>query len=60
MNAAYDVCSKKNITKFELLDFFKATYNFNYTVKDISVIPYLTGSKENYFSKKQKNIRNCF
>lgn len=50
INAAYDVCSLKPVTKNELLDYFSSTYNLKYRVSDAYVEVTVTGKKDNYYS----------
>jgi hypothetical protein len=54
LNTAFDVCSKKPVTKFEMLDFFKSTYDFEYTILPDASITSVTGNKNNYFSESKK------
>ncbi|MFH1541256.1 MAG: NAD(P)-dependent oxidoreductase [Elusimicrobiota bacterium] len=54
MNDAFDVYSKKPVTKFEILDFFQKHYGLRYTVKKNINVSSVTGDKNNYYSKSRK------
>lgn len=60
INAALDVYSKKPISKFEMLDYFKSSFNLEYTVVDDTSKLSVTGSKDNYFSERKKNVQIGF
>jgi len=48
-NAAIDVYSKKPVTKFELLDYFKNEYHLDFSVSDDLCILNPTGEKDQFF-----------
>lgn len=54
INDAFDVYSKKPITKFEILNFFKKKYKLKYLIKESKKIISVTGIKDNYFSLSRK------
>lgn len=54
MNTAFDIYSKEPISKFDMLDYFKSSYNFVYSIKQNSNIISVTGSKDNYFSDNKR------
>ena len=56
INTAYDVCSKKPVTKFEILDFIKSKYNFNYSIEQGVVATSVTGNKNNYYSENNNAL----
>jgi nucleoside-diphosphate-sugar epimerase len=54
INDVFDAYSLKPISKFEILDYFKAEYGLNYKVKDDLKISAITGTKNNYYSNNKK------
>jgi nucleoside-diphosphate-sugar epimerase len=54
INAAFDVCSKKPISKLEILDYFNSNYNLKYEVVRDLTNSSVTGNKDNYFSESKK------
>jgi nucleoside-diphosphate-sugar epimerase len=53
INDFFDVYSKKEVSKFELLDFLKKKYNFEYSVKEDAVSE-VSLTKNFYYSKNKK------
>jgi len=53
INTALDVCSKKSIAKFDILEYFKTSYGFEYSIEDLKLLS-VTGNKTNYFSESKK------
>jgi nucleoside-diphosphate-sugar epimerase len=53
INMALDVCSKKSITKFDILEYFKTSYGFEYSIGEFTILS-VTGNKTNYFSESNK------
>ncbi|OGS46179.1 MAG: hypothetical protein A2539_04995 [Elusimicrobia bacterium RIFOXYD2_FULL_34_15] len=54
INDAFDVYSKKVITKFEILEYFKKNYDLEYTFKKNISISSITGNKNKYYSEDRK------
>lgn len=57
INDAYDVYSKKPITKFEIIDFYKTNYGLEYIVEQGTNYASITGNKNLYFSNNYKARR---
>lgn len=55
LNAVFDVCSAKAISKFELLDFFANTYGLRYKIDKSYQSMVVTGQKLHYYSTSQKS-----
>jgi len=54
INDVFDTYSKKQITKFEILKYFKKNYGLKYTIKKNRNVSSITGNKDNYYSKSRK------
>lgn len=54
LNDVFDAYSKKQITKFEILEYFKKNYGLKYTVNKNATVSSITGNKNNYYSKNRK------
>ena len=54
MNGVFDVCSKKPIGKFELLNFLKEKYGLQYEINSRVKFSNPTGFKRNYYSESRK------
>mgnify|MGYP000067760919 CR=1 FL=1 len=54
LNAAYDAYSKKEVSKFELLDFFTKTYGLEYKIDESHQPLSVTGLKHYYYSTGRK------
>ena len=54
INNAFDLYSKKPITKFELLDSLQDKYGLQYEIRSNSGFSSPTGFKKNYFSQSKK------
>ncbi|OGS46372.1 MAG: hypothetical protein A2539_01150 [Elusimicrobia bacterium RIFOXYD2_FULL_34_15] len=54
INDAFDVYSKKVITKFEILNFFKKNYNLEYEIDNNINVYSITGKKSEYYSRSKK------
>lgn len=53
LNDVFDVYSRKPVTKFEILEFFKKEYKLQYVIKEDVKIITATGSKTNYYSNNR-------
>jgi len=60
LNTSFDVCSKKPVTKFDILEFFRINFNFEYEISTDNNITSITGNKDNYFSESRKTMEICF
>ena len=58
LNIAFDVQSKQNVSKFQILEKFSKIFGLKYTIKDNLYFVNSSGKKENYYStsKMVKNI----
>lgn len=56
MNDAFDACSLKPITKFEIIHYFASEYGLRYIVKDDAKVSALTGNKVNYYSSNKSAL----
>ena len=56
-NMAVDVYSKKPVTKFELLDFFKNTYHLNYSISETFSVKNPTGEKDEFYPRNTELIQ---
>ncbi|SVD59250.1 uncharacterized protein METZ01_LOCUS412104, partial [marine metagenome] len=54
LNGVFDVCSKKPIGKFELLNFLKEKYGLQYEINSRVKFSNPTGFKRNYYSESRK------
>ena len=54
LNDVFDLCSKKPIGKFELLNFLKVEYGLEYEINSNVKFPNPTGFKINYYSESKK------
>lgn len=54
INDAFDVYSKKPITKFEIIDFYKTNYGLEYIVEQGTNYASITGNKDLYYSNNDK------
>ena len=54
LNDVFDVCSKKPIGKFELLNFLKEKYGLQYEIEPGVKFANPTGFKRNYYSESRK------
>ncbi|MDO8733987.1 MAG: NAD-dependent epimerase/dehydratase family protein, partial [Elusimicrobiota bacterium] len=54
INDVFDAYSKKQITKFEILEYFKKNYGLKYMVKKNVNVSSITGNKDKYYSKSRK------
>ena len=54
LNGVFDVCSKKPIGKFELLNFLKEKYGLQYEIDSGVKFSNPTGFKRNYYSESRK------
>lgn len=50
INDAFDVYSKKPVSKFEVLDYFTKNFRFEYTINNNFISSTITGVKEYYYS----------
>ncbi len=53
-NDSFDVYSKKPVTKFEILEYFRRNYGLKYIVNKASLPASSTGDKDNYYSNSRK------
>ena len=54
LNDVFDICSKKPIGKFELLNFLKEKYGLQYEIDSGVKLSNPTGFKRNYYSESRK------
>lgn len=54
INDVFDVYSRKPVTKFELLDYFKSAYNLQFRINKDFQPSTITGAKDNYYSNNKK------
>ena len=54
LNDVFDICSKKPIGKFELLNFLKEKYGLQYEINSRVKFSNPTGFKRNYYSESRK------
>lgn len=59
-NDALDVFSKNPVTKFELLDFFKAKYGLEYSINEAFTVLNPTGDKDEFYPKRTQQVNPGF
>lgn len=60
INTAFDVSSKKPISKFDLLEYFKKQYDLDFEVIQGTRTVSVTGNKDNYFSESKRTTEIGF
>lgn len=56
INDCFDAYSLRPVTKFEILEYFKENYGFDYIIDNVINTSTITGSKEHYYSNIKKAV----